>query len=320
MKKFLSLMLVIFVLFNLCACSNSNTNQKVGFITKEELAQTSILLEEIEIDQFVQVNTGHYVNGKIFVFTLNEDNTMNHVYTYSVNEGEFAYSCMSITKDGNVGLLWEPGNNERSAIRYDEFEMKYVLGEEILRDVVVEAGKTYTDTFVGEEAMALTTKPNEDVATVTVETAEEVSVPLYNHNGSKNGNEPIKSFAANANTALLLQNAEFEFIKTDNEGIYTIKNKVSGQYLANNAAQNMCEANAVNMKVEKVTDGETGAVSFRISNSGKNRYIMFYLTQMNFNCHGGSGTTNTANTDYNLVLFEKKIINGDVNGYGFVES
>ena len=245
-------------------------------------------------------------DGRIYVFTVNNDKTMKHEYTFEVNNGEFAYSCMSITKDGNVGLLWEPGNNERSAIRYDEFEMKYVLGEEILRDVVVEAGKTYTDTYVGKEAMALTTKPNEDVATVAVETAEEVSVPLYNHNGSKNGNEPIKSFAANANTALLLKNAEFEFIKTDNEGIYTIKNKESGQYLVNNAAQNMCEANAVNMKVEKVTDEETGAVSFRISNSGKNRYIMFYLTQMNFNCHGGNGTTNTANTDYNLVLFEKK--------------
>ncbi len=245
-------------------------------------------------------------DGRIYVFTLNDDKTMKHEYSYEVNDGEFAYSCMSITKDGNVGILWEPGNNERSAIRYDEFEMKYVLGEEIIRDVVVEAGGTYTDTFVGEDAMTLTTKPNEEVATVTLEKVEEVSVPLYNHSGSKNNAEPLKSFVSNANAALLLNNAEFEFTETDNEGIYTIKNKVSGQYLTNNAAQNMCEANAANMKVEKVTDEETGAVSFRISNSGKNRYMMFYLAQMNFNCHGGNGTTNTANTDYNLVLFEKK--------------
>lgn len=46
MKKILSLILVAFVLFNLCACSSSNTNQKVGFIiTKEELAQYSEYIE-----------------------------------------------------------------------------------------------------------------------------------------------------------------------------------------------------------------------------------------------------------------------------------
>ena len=41
MKKFLSLMLVIFVLFNLCACNS----EKVGFITKTELAQYSEYIE-----------------------------------------------------------------------------------------------------------------------------------------------------------------------------------------------------------------------------------------------------------------------------------
>lgn len=45
MRKIISLMLVAFVLFNLCACSSSNTNQKVGFITKTELAQYSEYIE-----------------------------------------------------------------------------------------------------------------------------------------------------------------------------------------------------------------------------------------------------------------------------------
>ena len=41
--------------------------------TKEEIAKTSILLEEIEIDQFVQVNVDHYVSGKVFVELTVED-------------------------------------------------------------------------------------------------------------------------------------------------------------------------------------------------------------------------------------------------------
>lgn len=45
MKKFLSLMLVIFVLFNLCACNSTNSSEKVGFITKTELAQYSEYIE-----------------------------------------------------------------------------------------------------------------------------------------------------------------------------------------------------------------------------------------------------------------------------------
>ena len=35
--------------------------------TNEEIAKTAILLEEIEFDQFVQVNVDHYVSGKILV-------------------------------------------------------------------------------------------------------------------------------------------------------------------------------------------------------------------------------------------------------------
>ena len=45
MKKFLSLMLVVFVQFNLCACSSSNTGEIAGVITKEELAQYSEYIE-----------------------------------------------------------------------------------------------------------------------------------------------------------------------------------------------------------------------------------------------------------------------------------
>ena len=49
--------------------------QVKDYETKEELAKTSILLDEIEIDQFVQVNVDHYTNGKMLVEVTVEDCT-----------------------------------------------------------------------------------------------------------------------------------------------------------------------------------------------------------------------------------------------------
>ena len=47
-------------------------------------------------------------NGKIFTFLLDENNNMELKYVYSVNNGEYAYSCMTELDDGSVGLLYEP--------------------------------------------------------------------------------------------------------------------------------------------------------------------------------------------------------------------
>ena len=245
------------------------------------------------------------VKGRIYVFTLNADNTMNLEYTYAVNEDEFAYSCMVELPNGNIGILWETGNNERAAIRYDEFELKYVLGEEIIRDVVLdlENEEIYTDTFVGERDMTVVTEPDEDVATVTVERTETVTVPLYDH--SSNTANSLASFAGSPNTNLMLENAEFEFIASEDK--YQIRNIVSGKYFTNSRGQNMCESSeAVNMTVEKVTDSETGEVSYYIANPEGPRYVMFNQSKMAIDCPGSGDKPDNANWNYNLVLWKRK--------------
>ena len=57
--------------------------------TKEEIAKTAILLEEIEFDQFVQVNVDHYVSGKILVeLTVEECNQGPRFWLNSTTETE----------------------------------------------------------------------------------------------------------------------------------------------------------------------------------------------------------------------------------------
>lgn len=48
-------------------------------------------------------------NGKIFVFTVNEDNSLTAAYSYQVNTGAFQYSCLTELSDGSIGILYEDG-------------------------------------------------------------------------------------------------------------------------------------------------------------------------------------------------------------------
>lgn len=48
-------------------------------------------------------------NGNIFVFTVNEDNSLTAAYSYQVNTGAFQYSCLTELSDGSIGILYEDG-------------------------------------------------------------------------------------------------------------------------------------------------------------------------------------------------------------------
>lgn len=54
-------------------------------------------------------STGERENGKIFVFTVNADNTLTAAYSYQVNTGAFQYSCLTELSDGSIGILYENG-------------------------------------------------------------------------------------------------------------------------------------------------------------------------------------------------------------------
>lgn len=81
------------------------------------------------------------LNGKIFIFSLDEKNNMTLVDTYAVNGLEkdefFAYSCMTELSDGSIGLLYEDScmsyQGKLQGVGYSRVVYKKIPIEEIMR-------------------------------------------------------------------------------------------------------------------------------------------------------------------------------------------
>ena len=238
------------------------------------------------------------VKGRIFVFTLNADNSMNYERTYNVNEEYFAYSCMTELDNGNVGMLWEPGINEASAIRYDEITIAKILGKEI--ELKLDPEQVYTISNVADEAAEIKTAPDAKVATVTSELeVSEGIIPLYDLTSAKDSS--LDSFSKAANAGIKLEEAEFTFQASGSN--WKIYNKATNTYLTNvSSANTFFSATADDMKVTASTET---ADTFTICRSTGSRFVIFYNAQMNFNSNG-NWQANYAGGSYDMVLLEKQ--------------
>lgn len=59
--------------------------------------------------------------GRIFVGLLQDDCTIEWKYTYDINDGEYAYSCLTELADSRIGLLYELGDGY---IEYRSYTMQ----------------------------------------------------------------------------------------------------------------------------------------------------------------------------------------------------
>ncbi len=64
-------------------------------------------------------------DGKIFAFALDESCDMTLVNTTSVKKGAFMYSCMTLTKDGNIAIVYE---SEVGEITFTIYQLSQLLG------------------------------------------------------------------------------------------------------------------------------------------------------------------------------------------------
>ena len=67
------------------------------------------------------------LDGKIYAFALNDDNTMKSIGEYAVNSGTYQYSSLAELANGNIGLLYENG---KASIVYSEIPVSSVVKEE----------------------------------------------------------------------------------------------------------------------------------------------------------------------------------------------
>ena len=63
-------------------------------------------------------------NGCLYVFLVEEDNSMKLAHSYSFNKAFYAYSCLTELPDGRIGLLWESADSQ---ITYSIISMEDIL-------------------------------------------------------------------------------------------------------------------------------------------------------------------------------------------------
>ncbi|MBR5020020.1 MAG: exo-alpha-sialidase, partial [Oscillospiraceae bacterium] len=100
-------------------------------------------------------NIGERRDGRLYVFLLNDDKTMELAYAYDIIPGEneaYAYNCISEMSDGRIALLYEgdnPDTNAHAEIIFTTIDMNDVVSFENdarlnFIDVEISEGETWT--------------------------------------------------------------------------------------------------------------------------------------------------------------------------------
>lgn len=255
-------------------------------------------------------------NGKVFTFLVDEQdgNSMTLKNTFSVphSSNAFQYSCMAELPDASIGLLWENGG---ASIRYDNFNIfdlapnGYIPGAEI--DLELYAGETYTREYTAEVAQ-IQQEPDPSVATLQIENSggeEKTVIPLYPHTGtSVNGS--LSSFSDTADDSLDIADAEWTFTAAEGENTYAVYNKSINKYLVNTQDTNgtITFADTAGNGIEVVKEGnQDNGPTFRLKSGGTTRYVIFFLTNMNYDAMGSYNPGEQYKQyKYDLVLLEKQ--------------
>lgn len=125
-------------------------------------------------------------NGKIYVFTLDDDYTMDLAYEFSVTPGSYSYSCLTELKDGSIGLLYE---NAGGSILYESFALDTILDKGTEGSIMAQLGhdKNYSDAKIELDSCLYTFTANEnDTYTISTQTSDKQTVCLQPYS-STNG-------------------------------------------------------------------------------------------------------------------------------------
>lgn len=124
--------------------------------------------------------SGNRTNGKVYTFTLNDDNTMNKAYEYSVTSGTFGYSSLTELNDGSIGLLYE---NASGSITYTNLAIANIASG-------AQIGNTPTDTTDSEDTFT-----EEKDVTLYVNQSTTITDSTGNYESSYTGNGLDESIA-----------------------------------------------------------------------------------------------------------------------------
>ncbi len=264
-------------------------------------------------------------HGKIFTFLVNDDEgktlSLHHTYDVPKSESNFVYSTLTELQDGSIGFLWEEGD-QNANIWFNKIDIADLVAANAsienpdgskyaAASANIAKGETFTKTYAAPEDMEsgknfITTPPNENVATATVETKTELSVqmPVYAH--LKNANSVSEAFGTNVapSDTLELTDAEFTFKKSGDK--WHIKNEATNQYLqiveGNSGPNAYFGASAKDIMVDESASGSGIFRLHRIYDKSSlpteqniDGYAIFHEPYKSFNIGSGSGNATSSN-------------------------
>lgn len=268
--------------------------------------------------------------GVIHTFLLNDDNTMELAYTYSVNSSNaYAYSCLTELNDGSIGLLYEKGNN--GGITYTNIPIANIA----------------TGATIGDSTEPATAEKD---VTLYVGQTKTVTDESGNYKSSYTGsglNTNIANVEVAGTTTAGSTTTEFSMVTSpasgssyyisDGEGHYLTLTRSGNSYSLsntnnrNNATLWKAEQSGNSWRFSATVNGTTRYINFNGNNSinagTTNSYVWFYdatggiygstnqSKRLGFNYSNGSWTSVTTNSSYGNGAFyaNQTITTPDVN-------
>lgn len=251
-------------------------------------------------------------DGRIFVFLVDETNSMTLEYTFHVNEGTYCYSCLTELNDGRVGLLWE---YQGAAIRFDAYDITEIAdGAEIDGEVVI------TVPLYGTRTETVTTVPsNEELAEL------DSSIAGVKVNTTTTTTAKLGTDANYSGKSIPLSEALYTF-KANSDGTYVIEScKTDGVYLNHLAGAAGCPGSATSGNVH--VQWSEGNVYFYMTQSGDRPYSYLYFhsdaSKLRFD-RSGYGSTTVSEANCKFLLYrpagENDTSSTEIPGYVQVSS
>ena len=114
-------------------------------------------------------STGERENGKIFVFTVNEDNSLTAAYSYQVNTGAFQYSCLTELSDGSIGILYENG---AASIVYENIAIETIAPDAVIGNGEEESTSVTDTNDIPLDGTSVNLAENGEAKTISVKLSD----------------------------------------------------------------------------------------------------------------------------------------------------
>ena len=235
-------------------------------------------------------------NGFVYVFLLNQDNSMELAYAYDIvpdSNEYYAYSCITELDNGNIGLIYESASAQ---LTYKVLDMDVITARDndarlSFVDLDILTGESFTVIDpTGDYTNADTSELDKEVATVDMTATSKTSVTAQLGNDKNYSGQKID-----------LANCLYTFTKGE-DGKWTITN--GDLYLNTNGATGIPHGTAsCTFTIETGKEAGTFYIRSTPGSDGRANYLYFDRAAYNWNRVNDLQNNATWMTNCSMSLF-----------------